>query len=371
MQKTRILLLGSTGSIGRQTLEVALREPEAFEIVGLAASQSEKELREQAEKCGVKEWILTHNDEAALVDFVQRVEADLVVVAVSGVAGLAPILAAIRVGRDVALANKEALVMAGAEVIEAARQKNAQIFPIDSEHSALYQLLKKVGRENVQKLILTCSGGPFWRKTLEELHHVTVGEALCHPTWAMGPKVTIDSATWVNKGFEIIEAHHLFGFDYDDIEVVVHPPSYVHGMVKLRDGTAWFHASPPDMRIPIHTALHRMRSVGCGHFETNVIAEKSVIPAKAGISSLFNEFYPPQNSPLYRGIEIALRAGRKGLTACNALVRADDEAVSNFLEGKIKFLEIYKWLEESFDCSSIARSSARSAMAKANITSRK
>ncbi|MCW2967445.1 MAG: 1-deoxy-D-xylulose 5-phosphate reductoisomerase, partial [Solirubrobacteraceae bacterium] len=263
----RLLILGSTGSIGTQALDL-LSDGEAFELVGLSAERSWEALVEQARRHGVDRIALADADAAAraaeawtdgevlagaegLVRLVLESEPDLVLNALVGSAGLGPTVATLGEGIDLALANKESLVVGGELVMQLAEATGAQILPVDSEHSALHQLLAGERPGTVDKLVLTASGGPFRGRTRAQLEDVTVAEALQHPTWAMGGKITIDSATLMNKGLELIEAHHLFGTPYDAIDVVVHPQSIVHSYVLLCDGAALAHMGNPDMRVPI------------------------------------------------------------------------------------------------------------------------
>ena len=270
--RRRLLILGSTGSIGTQALDVCARSGE-FELVGLSAERSWEPLLEQARAHGVPQIALADADAAAraaeswtsgrvlagaegLVRIVVESEADLVLNALVGSAGLAPTVAALGEGIDLALANKESLVVGGELVTALAEATGARILPVDSEHAALHQLISAQPAGSVTGLTITASGGPFRGRSRGELADVTVEEALAHPTWAMGGKITIDSATLMNKGLEVMEAHHLFGTPYADIEVVVHPQSLIHGLVRLADGAMLAHMGPPDMRIAISYALH-------------------------------------------------------------------------------------------------------------------
>src|SRR3954449_719739 len=267
----RLLILGSTGSIGTQALDVVSRAGDAFEIVGLSAERSYEALVAQARAHGVRRVALSDPHAAAraseawtdgevlagpegLVRLVAEADADLVLNAIVGSAGLGPTIVALTEGVDVALANKESLVVGGELVTALAEATGAQLIPIDSEHTALHHLLTGEPPGVVEKLIITASGGPF--RTRADLSEVTVEEALKHPTWSMGGKITIDSATLMNKGLELMEAHHLFGTPYDRIDVVVHPQSIVHAMVSLCDGASLAHLGHPDMRVPIAYALH-------------------------------------------------------------------------------------------------------------------
>src|SRR3954452_18322617 len=291
----RLLVLGSTGSIGTQALDI-VGGPADLEVVGLSAQGSWELLVEQARAFGVDRIALTDADAAAraaeawtggevlvgaqgLVELVVASGAELVLKALGGSGGLGPTVAALGEGIDLALANKESLVVGGELVTALSEATGAALIPVDSEHSALYQLLAGERPGTVDKLVLTASGGPFRGRTRAELEDVTVEQALAHPTWAMGGKITIDSATLMNKGLEVIEAHWLFGTPYDQIGVVVHPQSIVHALVSLCDGATLAHLGHPDMRVPIAYALHHpdrvdvpvptldLAAVGALHFE--------------------------------------------------------------------------------------------------------
>src|SRR4051812_32796433 len=269
----RLLILGATGSIGTQALDVVTRAPDAFELVGLSADSGWEALLGQARAHGVRRLALTNPDAAAraaeawtdgevlsgpegLARLVAESGADLVLNAIVGSAGLGPTIVALSEGIDVALANKESLVVGGELVTALSEATGAQLIPVDSEHSALHQLIAGERPGTIEKLTVTASGGPFRGRKRAELADVTVDDALKHPTWTMGGKITIDSATLMNKGLEIIEAHHLFGTPYERIDVVVHPQSIVHALVALNDGATLAHLGHPDMRIPIAYALH-------------------------------------------------------------------------------------------------------------------
>jgi 1-deoxy-D-xylulose-5-phosphate reductoisomerase len=252
---------------------------------------------------------------------------DIVLNAVVGIAGLAATLSAIKSGRDVALANKESLVCAGSLVTDGAARTGAALLPVDSEHSALFQLVRAAGRETVESLVLTASGGPFRGRTAADLKAVTPEEALAHPTWAMGHKISIDSATLANKGLEIIEAHHLFAVAYDRIEVVVHPQSVVHSAVRLRDGALLAHMGVADMRVPIAYALHFPQRV---HVDVPALDLFSVGPL---------DFEPP-DVDTFPMIRLARAAGRGGDRMTCAFNAANEEAVRGFLEGRLPFLGI-------------------------------
>ncbi|MFA6435816.1 MAG: 1-deoxy-D-xylulose-5-phosphate reductoisomerase [Candidatus Gracilibacteria bacterium] len=335
----RILILGSTGSIGTQALEVVRREKGAFKIVGLSANKNAALLKKQAQQFQTDNVLLTQDQPQRLSDFVRKIKADLVLIAVSGQAGIFPLRSAIEQGRNIALANKEALVMEGGQLMKLAKKTGAKIIPVDSEHAAIFQCLQSVKKEDVAKIILTCSGGPFWRKSKQELKKVTARQALKHPVWKMGNKISIDSATLMNKGFEIIEAHHLFGFDYDQIEVLIHPQGVVHGMVQLKDGNMLMHASCPDMKIPIHFALHypdrATMDFKAFKFSENILKNQKL------------EFFSPDQTIL-EGINLTKKAVEIGGDAPAHLVEANEKAVQEFLNGEIGFLEIYKEIKFSF-----------------------
>src|SRR5436190_4001224 len=273
----RLLVLGSTGSIGTQALEIVEHSPD-LELVGLSAERSWAPLVEQAQRFGVGRIALADADAGAraaeawtdgevlvgaqgLVELVVESGAELVLNALVGSAGLGPTVATLGEGIDLALANKESLVVGGELVMALAEATGARIFPVDSEHSALHQLLAGEAPGTVDKLVLTASGGPFRGRTRAELEDVTVEQALAHPTWAMGGKITIDSATLMNKGLELMEAHHLFGTPYERMDVVVHPQSLIHGLIQLADGAMLAHLGPPDMRVAISYALHHPERV--------------------------------------------------------------------------------------------------------------
>ncbi len=325
----RILVLGSTGSIGVQALDVIDRADDLV-ACGLACGTRLDEMVMQAEARGIPATCaqvgggtVAHDlDFAALID---ASAPDLVLNGLVGAAGLRPTLAALERGIPVALANKESLVVGG-ELVAAARAKTgADLIPVDSEHSALLQLMAGVPRDRVRRAVLTASGGPFRGRTYDELEDVTVQEALAHPTWNMGAKITIDSATLMNKGLEIIEAHHLFDLEYDDIEVAVHPQSFVHAMVRLDDGSVLMHAGPPDMRVPIGYALRW----------------PDAPPASTPVDLVGRtlDFGAPDERA-FPCLPLARQAGRAGGTAPAILNAANEVAVAGFLGGHIRFTDI-------------------------------
>jgi 1-deoxy-D-xylulose-5-phosphate reductoisomerase len=348
-----IALLGSTGSIGRQTLDVVRRFPDQFKVVALAARSNVALLAQQvqefqpalvtcfADTPEAEEKARTLLPQAllgeqGLLAVATHADADLVVAATSGLVGLKPTLAAIGAGKAIALANKETLVMAGHLVMQAAQRAGVPILPIDSEHSAIWQCLRGEEQSNVQCLRLTASGGPFRSASLEELQSVTVKQALAHPTWHMGPKITIDCATLMNKGLEVIESHWLFDMPYERIDVVVHPESIIHSMVEFVDGSTKMQASLPSMHLPIMHALsypNRLNTTKNGLIRELRWAE---------VAALHFETLDLARFPCFR---LALEAGKRGGTYPCALVGADEEAVELFLTEKIGFLQIAELID--------------------------
>ena len=334
-KKRKISIIGSTGSIGTQALEVIEKLQDKFEIIALAGGSNIELLRQQAEKFNPKfiyaskpltiSGIKTAD---SLEEICSNKENDIILVAVSGKIGLKPTLKAIENGIDIALANKETLVMAGDIVMKKARENWVKIIPVDSEHCAIHQCIKDISQ--VEKLIITASGGPFLHKSVEEMKKATVAQALAHPRWHMGKKITVDSATLMNKGLEIIEAHHLFGFDYDKIDVVVHPQSIVHSAIEYVDGSVIAQLGLPSMHIPIQYAItYPQRFEG--------IKSKSF--SFADIARL--DFEKPDFEK-FPCIKLAYQAGRTGGTATACLNAANEEAVFAFLDGKIKLYNIYE-----------------------------
>jgi len=311
----RIALLGATGSIGRQAIEVIEASSE-LELVAATSGTTPIE--------GLAPLTQTGGDPAGLLE---QAEPDVVLNAVVGFAGLVPTMWALEHGVTLALANKESLVAAGELALAARRRGNGALIPVDSEHSALFQCAQLGEPESV---VLTASGGPFRGRTRDELEHVTPDEALAHPTWSMGPKITVDSATLANKGLEIIEAHFLFGLEYDRIEVVIHPASIVHGVVRFRDGASIAHLGYPDMRVPISYAL--------------TYPERAATPVPPlRLQTL--EFQEP-DTETFRLLALAREAGEKGGTFPCAYNAANEVAVQAFLEGRLGFLDIAAVVED-------------------------
>ncbi|PTL55055.1 1-deoxy-D-xylulose-5-phosphate reductoisomerase [Paraconexibacter algicola] len=343
----RILLLGSTGSIGTQALDVISRSDD-LEVVGLSAQTNWRQLVEQAVQHGVPRIAVTDLDLAAqaaeawtdgevlrgpegLVQLVLESGADLVLNALVGSAGLGPTVATLGEGIDLALANKESLVVGGELVMALAEATGAQILPVDSEHSAIHQLVHGEhatgGLDSIEKLVLTASGGPFRGRSRAELEGVTIEQALAHPTWAMGGKITIDSATLMNKGLEVIEAHHLFGTPYERIGVVVHPQSIVHSLITLVDGAALAHLGHPDMRAPIAYALHHPQRVP--------------LPLRPlDLAEVGSLTFEPVDTEAFPCLRMAIEAGTAGGTAPCVLNAANEIAVHAFLGGRLPFLGI-------------------------------
>jgi 1-deoxy-D-xylulose-5-phosphate reductoisomerase len=339
----RIVILGSTGSIGRQALEVVGGSSE-LEVVALSAATSAGPLLDQARAHGVRRVALTDPGAAAraseawtrgevlsgeegLVSLITDTDCDLVLNAVVGAAGLMPTVAALGEGIDLALANKESLVVGGELVMALAEATGAQIIPVDSEHSALHQLLALERPGTVDRLVLTASGGPFRGMGLEELAEVTPEQALRHPTWSMGGKISVDSATLMNKGLELIEAGHLFGVALDAVDVVVHPQSLVHALVHLNDGASLAHLGRPDMRVAISYALH--------HPERADTPVETLDLAAAGALT-----FERPDLDAFPCLELARRAARTGGTGPCVLNAANEVAVEAFLAGRLPFPSI-------------------------------
>jgi 1-deoxy-D-xylulose-5-phosphate reductoisomerase len=335
--KKKISILGSTGSIGRQALEVIEKLNDKFEIIALTAGQNVDLLNKQIEKFKPKYAYADDKDTIigaeykTLDEICSDKENDIILVAVSGKIGLKPTITAINNGIDIALANKETLVMAGDIVIPLAKEKGVNIVPVDSEHCAIHQCIKNILQ--VKKLIITASGGPFLHKSVDEMNNATVEQALAHPRWNMGKKITIDSATLMNKGLEVIEAHHLFGMDYKNIEVVIHPQSIVHSAIEYVDGSVIAQLGLPSMHIPIQYAItypERFEGIKSHSFSFAEIARL--------------DFEEP-NRDKFKALDLAYQAGISGGSATVCLNAANEEAVFEFLAGEIKLFEIVEAVE--------------------------
>lgn len=345
-----LVILGSTGSIGTQALEVCRRD--GYKVVALAAGSNVELLEAQAREFNVKA-VAVFNEEKAdelkikLADTdikvlsgvegvcaVAEMEADIALNSIVGIAGLRPTLAAIESGKDIALANKETLVTGGDIVNRKAREKGVKILPVDSEHSAIFQSLQGAPRGSLKKILLTASGGPFFGKTRNDLENVTVKEALAHPNWSMGAKITIDSATLMNKGLEVIEAVHLFGVSANDIEVLVHRQSILHSAVELSDGAVIGQLGTPDMRLPIQYALTYPE-------RSNYAFEK------LSLSDIGTLTFQKPDTETFRCLPLCISAINEGGLRPTAVNGANEEAVRLFLEGKIKFLQIADLVEKA------------------------
>lgn len=349
---TRLVILGSTGSIGRQALEVAEAMPDEVTVVGLGARRDGAALAAQAHRYRPKAVALI--DARATDDLVRAVppgtavfagpqalrtlatiEADIVLVAVVGIAGLLPTLEALRSGHDVALANKETLVAGGALVMPALRASGRRLLPIDSEHAAVAQCLRGEDARTVARVLLTASGGPFLRRPLDTLEQVTVPEALAHPTWRMGAKITVDSATLMNKGFEVVEAHWLFGLRADQVEVIIHPQSIVHSLVEFVDGTAKAQLAPADMRLVIAGAL--------------TAPQRRPSPAPGVAWDRLQLTFERPDPARYPCLALAYAALRSGGTMPAVLNAANEVAVDRFLAGALRFPDIARTVAQTMD----------------------
>ncbi|MBQ3337954.1 MAG: 1-deoxy-D-xylulose-5-phosphate reductoisomerase [Selenomonadaceae bacterium] len=347
----KIAILGSTGSIGTQALDVVRNLPEEFSVEVLAANSNVELFARQVEEFRPKLAVLA--DEAAYKKFSAKkfsgvelaggrqafIDAaafdgvEIVLTSMSGFAGLEPTIKAINAGKNIALANKETLVVAGELITKLAQERGVKILPVDSEHGAFFQCLQGEDSCAIKKLLLTASGGPFRGKSFDDLQSVTVNEVLAHPTWNMGKKITVDSATLVNKGLEVIEAKFLYGVDYSQIQVVVHPQSIVHSMVEFCDGSIIAQLAVPDMRLPIQYALTYPRRLPS--------------PIKPlDFWTLSSLTFEKPDAETFRGLKFAYEAGRVGGTLPCAFNAANEVAVNAFLRGRIKFLQIYEVIEE-------------------------
>lgn len=343
----KIIILGSTGSIGTQAVEVALKHPDNYKVVAISTNTRVPLALEQAKKLNCKSLLIT--DESAskteitndlkvfkghdqINDFL-HVEADLVLNAIVGSSGLEATLTILEKGTRLALANKESLVVGGDIINKRLREAKKNIIPVDSEHSAIYQLLLGENKKEINKIIITASGGPFREASNEEIKEATPEQALAHPRWNMGPKITIDSATLVNKGLEVMEAHYLFDMPYEKVEAIIHPQSIIHSMVEFTDGSVKAHLGPTDMRIPIQYAMS--------------YPERETAPAG------FSDFlqigkltFEPVDFDRFRALKLAYEAGKKGNGYPVAYNSANEEAVAAFLANRIGFDKITEVLEE-------------------------
>lgn len=346
IMKKKISILGSTGSIGTQALEVIEKLGDKFEIISLSAGGNIDLLNEQIAKFHPKSVCVSKNADKVigcdkvlsgtegLDEICSNTENDIILVAVSGKIGLEPTITAIKNHINIALANKETLVMAGDIVMKLAKENGVDIVPVDSEHCAIHQCIKDIAQ--VSKLIITASGGPFLHKTIDDMKNATVEQALAHPRWNMGRKITVDSATLMNKGLEVIEAHHLFNMPYDKIDVVVHPQSIVHSAIEYVDGSVIAQLGLPSMHIPIQYAIcypERFEGIKSKSFSFSEIARL--------------DFLAPDYDK-FGFLNLAYSAGRTGGSATVALNAADEEAVFAFLNGRIKLFDIYEITEKIY-----------------------
>ncbi|HOK95975.1 MAG TPA: 1-deoxy-D-xylulose-5-phosphate reductoisomerase [Anaerohalosphaeraceae bacterium] len=357
----KVAILGSTGSIGRNALRVLEALQPDYEVIGLSAHNNIRLLAEQASKFNPRYIAITDNPgqlalkqifsgfqgqiltgPESLVELASLDEADIVLCAVVGAAGLPAALAAARLGKTLAIANKEPLVIAGELLTEAARQSGAVLLPIDSEHSAIFQAMQAGQPDEIRRIILTASGGPFRQTPLEQIKNATIQQALAHPTWSMGPKITIDSATMMNKALEVIEAVWLFGVPVEKIEVLVHPESVVHSMVEFIDGSIIAQLGTPDMKVPIQYALtwpKRMRGIG----------------DRLQLSSLGQLHFETPNLERFRALELGFEVARTAGSAPVVFNAANEAAVAAFLDGRIHFGQIVELIEDCLLSHSVQR----------------
>jgi 1-deoxy-D-xylulose-5-phosphate reductoisomerase len=374
--RRRVTILGSTGSVGRQTVELLAANPDKFEVVALTAHNNVELLIEQAKSlkphyvvvgeeskfATLKEALAGTSIEVAsgkdaICDAAAR-DSDMVMAAIVGAAGLAPTLAAVQRGAMVAFANKECLVCAGAFMMQHVTRHGARLLPVDSEHNAIFQVFDATHRDSITRLILTASGGPFRRSTLEEMKNMTAAEAVKHPVWSMGAKISIDSATMMNKGLEVIEAHFLFDMPEDKIDVLVHPQSVIHSMVEYKDGSVLAQMGSPDMRTPIAYAL--------------AWPERIATPAErldlARIANLSFEAPDPVRFPALRLAREVLRTGGTAPATLNA---ANEVAVEAFLKGRIGFLDIAGIVEDTLAATNSAPLNSLEVVTAADAAARK
>ena len=352
--KKNLSILGSTGSIGTQTLDVVREHPSLFNVSAIAANKNDTLIEKQINEFEPDIAVLFDETSAkklktryhgrteilsgnyGLIEAATLSSVDTVVTSLMGFAGLAPTLAALNAKKNIALANKETLVVAGEIVMKKAKENGVSILPVDSEHCALFQCLQGEKSESIEKLILTASGGPFRHMTREKLQKVSINDCLNHPTWSMGKKITVDSATLVNKGLEVIEAHFLYDMPYEKIDVVVHPQSIIHSMVEFCDGAVMAQLGMPDMRLPIQYALTYPKRIA-----------SSV--KKIDFFELSQLTFEKPDTDTFRGLKIAYEAGKSGGTTPCVMNGANEEAVSAFLQGKIGFLDIYDIIERALN----------------------
>lgn len=356
----KIVILGSTGSIGTQTLDVVREHSDELQVVALAAGSNKERLKEQIKEFHPKLVSLSDEKKAqelkeelageqvevvcgmeGLIEVAGADSADVVVTAVVGMMGILPTMEAIKKGKDIALANKETLVTAGHLIIPMAKEYGVSILPVDSEHSAIFQSLQGEPKAALDKILLTASGGPFRGKSAEFLETVTLEDALNHPNWSMGPKITIDSSTMVNKGLEVMEAKWLFGVDYSQIEVVIQPQSIIHSMVQYVDGAIIAQLGTPDMRVPIEYALFYPE-------------RRSLSGDRLDFSKLSQITFEKPDYKVFRGLSLAIEAGKTGGTMPTVFNAANERAVAKFLKGEIKYTDIVRSIEKCMDAHKVS-----------------
>uniref|UniRef100_UPI003FED6D99 1-deoxy-D-xylulose-5-phosphate reductoisomerase n=1 Tax=Anaerobutyricum hallii TaxID=39488 RepID=UPI003FED6D99 len=356
----KIAILGSTGSIGTQTLDVVREHSDELQVVALAAGSNKERLKEQIKEFHPKLVSLSDEKKAqelkeelageqvevvcgmeGLIEVAGADSADVVVTAVVGMMGILPTMEAIKKGKDIALANKETLVTAGHLIIPMAKEYGVSILPVDSEHSAIFQSLQGEPKAALDKILLTASGGPFRGKSAEFLETVTLEDALNHPNWSMGPKITIDSSTMVNKGLEVMEAKWLFEVDYSQIEVVIQPQSIIHSMVQYVDGAIIAQLGTPDMRVPIEYALFYPE-------------RRSLSGDRLDFSKLSQITFEKPDYKVFRGLSLAIEAGKTGGTMPTVFNAANERAVAKFLKGEIKYTDIVRSIEKCMDAHKVS-----------------
>ena len=356
----KIAILGSTGSIGTQTLDVVREHSDELQVVALAAGSNKERLKEQIKEFHPKLVSLSDEKKAqelkeelageqvevvcgmeGLIEVAGADSADVVVTAVVGMMGILPTMEAIKKGKDIALANKETLVTAGHLIIPMEKEYGVSILPVDSEHSAIFQSLQGEPKAALDKILLTASGGPFRGKSAEFLETVTLEDALNHPNWSMGPKITIDSSTMVNKGLEVMEAKWLFGVDYSQIEVVIQPQSIIHSMVQYVDGAIIAQLGTPDMRVPIEYALFYPE-------------RRSLSGDRLDFSKLSQITFEKPDYKVFRGLSLAIEAGKTGGTMPTVFNAANERAVAKFLKGEIKYTDIVRSIEKCMDAHKVS-----------------
>ena len=356
----KIAILGSTGSIGTQKLDVVREHSDELQVVALAAGSNKERLKEQIKEFHPKLVSLSDEKKAqelkeelageqvevvcgmeGLIEVAGADSADVVVTAVVGMMGILPTMEAIKKGKDIALANKETLVTAGHLIIPMAKEYGVSILPVDSEHSAIFQSLQGEPKAALDKILLTASGGPFRGKSAEFLETVTLEDALNHPNWSMGPKITIDSSTMVNKGLEVMEAKWLFGVDYSQIEVVIQPQSIIHSMVQYVDGAIIAQLGTPDMRVPIEYALFYPE-------------RRSLSGDRLDFSKLSQITFEKPDYKVFRGLSLAIEAGKTGGTMPTVFNAANERAVAKFLKGEIKYTDIVRSIEKCMDAHKVS-----------------